>query len=527
MNEICLLTSLELRSAYGINKFLHTRNKREKQRQGLIFGAYLLVALIIVFYVGALVFALCSLGLGDIVPSYLGAVAALLVLVFGIFTVGNTLFGKRGYDILFSMPIKTSSVVISRLAAIYIEDLILSGGVMLTGAVVFGIMQKPSPLFYIMALVGAILLPIIPLAVSVLFGTLVMLLSSKIKHKSIVQALFMLAVVVGVLLLSFGFQNAPERVSEEYLISIAESTQDMLARLYLPAVWLGEAMSGTSPWGLVWLFLLSCLLGAACILLSERFFHGVVRKLSSVTARRDFKMAEISERGLLKTLYVREARRYFSSGIYVTNTIIGPILGCIASIALCVVGIEKIEGALPEGISVASFLPFAVSAVFCMMTTTSVAISMEGKHFWAVKSMPVPTKVLLDSKILLNLSLMLPFYIVSEVFLIVALKPDWLSLLWLLLIPALLAIFSAVFGIFVNLKLHSFDWEREEQAVKQSGSAMLGGFAGALTALVLGALIFAVPERWESLARAVECALLAVLTLVLYRSNNKVKLEEL
>lgn len=81
-------------------------------------------------------------------------------------------------------------------------------------------------------------------------------------------------------------------------------------------------------------------------------------------------------------------------------------------------GMDGIGQMLPLPVDVPGLIPFRVGGVFCMMTAASVSVSMEGNRFWIVKTLPIPTKTILDAKILMNLLLMLPFYLISEVFLI-------------------------------------------------------------------------------------------------------------
>ncbi len=256
-------------------------------------------------------------------------------------------------------------------------------------------------------------------------------------------------------------------------------------------------------------------------------FNTIAGKLLNFTAKHNYKISKMQSRGLIKSLYIRELKRYFASSIYVTNTVIGPILGTIASVSICFIDIDTVKMSLPLNVNVNSIAPFVFSAIFTMMTTTSVSISMEGKQFWVVKSLPIPAKALLDSKVLLNLSLMLPFYTVSQVALCIALKPNAVQLIWQILVPILIMLFVTVFGITVNLKFHSFDWEKEETVVKQSLPAALGGFAGFFLCIILGAVVFAVPSDYENLAKAVICLVLLTVTAALYKNNIRKNLAEL
>ncbi len=527
MSEIRTLLFLELRSLYSINKYLYTKDRKAKKRYQLLSIAWIYLICMVFFYVGGMVYGMCNLGLSDIVLAYLVVLASLLILAFGIFKAGNRIFGQKGYDILASMPLKSSSIVISRFLSLYVEDLIFSLIIMLPGITVYCCCQKPDLVFYLFAVIGTVFIPAIPLVISTLFGTIVFAISARMKSKSMVQTVLMVALVVGVMLGSFSMGGVSENFTLEQLSDFAQTIGDSFERIYPPAMWFNTALIKSSALSIALFVIASAVLMAVTIIIVCINFHSIVSRLLNITAKHNYKIGTMESRGLLKSLYFREAKRYFSSSIYVTNTIIGPIMGTIMSVALCIVGMDAIKGYLPDGIDVNGFLPFVIAAVFCMMTTTSTAISMEGKQFWIVKSMPIPTKTLLDSKILLNLSLMLPFYILSEIALVIAVRPDIIELMWLLVIPAALMIFSVVFGITVNLKFHSFDWEKEETVVKQSLPAMLGGFAGMLISMLFGGVLFLIPIQYGNIAKLCICVLLLVCTVYLYNKNNTKNLIDL
>ena len=162
-----------------------------------------------------------------------------------------------------------------------------------------------------------------------------------------------------------------------------------------------------------------------------------------------------------------------------------------------------------------------------MMPTTCSSISLEGKQWWIVKSLPIQTKDLFDSKILLNLSLIAPAYVIAELVLIFALKPVALELIWLLFIPVLMICFSSVFGITMNIKFPLFQWENEVAVVKQSASAFFGGIVGFLLVLLCMVPVLAVPAEYSMWVKLGVCSIVGVMTVVLYRTNNKVNLQDI
>ncbi len=519
MREIRTLLPLELLSLYGFNKFRHTKDKKEKNRYKMLFVVWLFLIGMVFAYVGALVYALCQLGLSAIAPAYLTVIASLLILMFGIFSAGHRIFAPKGYDILASLPVKPSAIVISRFLSLYLEDLVLALVIMLPGTAVYGFCCRPGFLYYLFSLLSTVCIPAIPLVISTAIGTLITSISSRMKSKSLVQTILSVLLVVGVLTVSFRMESAASNFSPEAFAALVQHIGDLLGRIYLPAIWMGNAMLHGSVGNLALFTFVSLATAVLTVWIVAKCYRRVQQHLHSFAASHDYKISTLESRSLHKALLVREAKRYFSSSIYVTNTIIGPILGAVMAVSIWVVGLDTVQTALP-GIDLSCLLPFAFAAVFCMMTTSSTAISMEGKHFWVIKSLPIPTKAWLDSKILLNLLLMLPFYAISAVALALAAKPDFLQLIWLLLIPAVIIVFSVVFGITVNLKLHSFDWDKEETIVKQSASAALGGFSGLLIAFLLGVLVFLTPAPYADAVKAVICLVLLALTMLLYQKNN-------
>lgn len=523
MSEIKTLLLLELRSFYGINKFIHTKDLKHKKRYKSLSIIWILLIAMIFTYVGGLVFGLCSIGLDGIVPAYLTVLASVLIVFFGMFSAGNRIFSQKGYDVLVSLPLKPSSLVISRFLGLYIADFVLALVIMLPGIAVYGYLIKPDFLFYLSAFVALLFVPAIPLVISTLLGTVITAISSRMKKKSAVQSLLSVALVIGIMMTSFSMEN----VTEEQFENFVKLVGGLLGKVYPPALWVNSALIESKIFSLLLFLAVSVSAVVLTVFVVTGNFNSIQNKLRNFTAKHDYKITKMQSRGMTRALYIKEAKRYFSSSIYVTNTIVGPIMGAIMSVALCFIGVDKIIGSLPIKIDIVGLLPFAFSAVFCMMTTTSVSVSMEGKQFWVIKSLPVPTKALLDSKILLNLSLMLPFFAISQIALCIALKPTLIELLWQFSIPLSTILFVVVFGITVNLKFHSFDWEKEETVVKQSLPAALGGFAGFFVSIVLGVAIFFIPAQYSNIAKLVICLLLLRITATLYKNNNKINLAKL
>lgn len=524
IRQIKLLLALEMGNFWGINVLRHSKDPKQRRKVFVMLPIWVLLGLLVVSYTAGLAFALITMGMSQVVPAYLALLGSLLVLAFGILKAGNMIFSTKGYDMLCALPVKPEAIVISRFGQMYLSDLGLTALVMVPGLAVYAVFQRPGVSFYGMGLLGLLLVPVLPLVISTMLGTLVSAIASRMRKKSLVQTVLSVGIVLAVMLSSLSLEGMDQEPTLEMMTNMAAMVGELIARVYPPVVWLGEAMVQGNVAAFACFAGVS--LGAFAVLMAviSRYFHGICRRLNATTARHDFRMQTLKTSSPLKALLQKGWKQYLASSVYVTNTIIGPIFAAVASAALLITGVDSFAGILPVEVDLTCLIPVLIAAVCTMMTTSSVAVSMEGKQLWLIQSLPIPTKTILDAKILLNLSLIAPFYLASQILLTLALKPDALELVWQLLMPAAIILFAVVAGISVDLRFGSVHWQKEETVVKQSVSAMLGGFAGPLAAILCAAVELLIPGM---LTKVMLLAAMLLMTMLLYRRNNRTMLQRL
>ena len=162
-----------------------------------------------------------------------------------------------------------------------------------------------------------------------------------------------------------------------------------------------------------------------------------------------------------------------------------------------------------------------------MMNTTSTSVSMEGKEWWILKSLPLPPKMILDSKLCFNLLLIAPFYLISQVFLGIALRGVAVEIFWSVIIMTLFILCSCVGGLTANLKFPKMEWDSEVVVVKQSASSAVGGLPGTLGALFCGGIVMVIPAALTHVFRGVIVLILIILASFLYRKNIRTDLRQI
>ena len=520
--SVWLLSRLQLCNLFRFNEVRYTKDSAMKKRAVLLGVAWLMVLVILVGYVVALSVGLAMLGLADIIPVYLYTLMSVIILFLSFFKAGNILFSQKSYEMLIPLPVTKTAIIVSRFVTMYVTNLLAGFLVMLPGMVVYGIYVKPGISFYLVALIGTLFLPLLPLTISSMVGALITAAASRMKHKSLGETLLMVLVIVIALGGSMLWGEQAEQMDRENFQNLAVILRGAIGSIYPPAIWFANALNGDMA-ALGWLVMVSVLCFVLFALVVGRFFSQICAALNATVARNNYRMEKLQTSSLLKTLWKKEWKRYFSSSAYVTNTIVGYVLAVVLAATMLVVGVEKMvaEIGIAGGEEVVySVLPFLIAVMFGISTTSACAISIEGKNRWILQTLPVPNKAIMDSKLLLNLSIAAPFYVIIEVLLWIALQPDWVNGLLLLLIPAVYICFLAVVGLAVNLAFPVYQWENEVQVVKQSMAVlftMLIGMAGGIIpAVCVG--VFHTFAEWISLGAVV---VLVFVSLLLYKRISR------
>ena len=531
LKQLAAMIKVQLLNLYGINVYRNLKDPKEKRKKFWLGIAYAFVALVMMFYVGAMSFGYVSIGLADILPAYLIMLVSLIILMFSIFKAGNTIFQRNSYDILASLPVKNSSIVISRFIRLYVENLLLALGAMVPAIVVYGVLVKPAWAFYVIGMIVAFFIPLLPITISVFVGVLILAVSSRSKHKNLVSILLSIILVIGLMVGGMQLSTLEENIDIEALQSMLYVILDLINSIYPPAVWLGNAMLAGD-----FLLCLGCVcvgmvVFAIVIWLVSANYNWISAGLYSTSAKHDYQMEILEKSHMLGALYKREFKRYFASSVYVTNTIVSPIMGLLFAGGMLFVGPEQLEGMATEFyaesgmmLQVRNMLPMALAMIFCMMPLTAVSISMEGKQWWIVKSLPIRAKDLLDSKLLMNLSVLSPFYLLSVILVSIGQRVSLMEFVWILLVPLVAMLFACVFGQTVNLKLPVFDWENEVSVVKQSASMFIGGIVPFFVMMGLTLGVMMVPAQYINVCMLLFCLVVGAVTIVLYQKNSRVDL---
>jgi len=487
MINIWRLTKLQLLASFGLNKALHTKDVKERRKSlllsiGILVGV-LMIAVVSFGYSFMMALAFEQMGRLDLLLAIMMAVTSIVGFFTTIYKASGVLFSYTDYDLVMSLPIKTSHVVASRILQLYMLNLFFTLMVMLPAGAVYAIKVNPGALYYLFFLMTLLFIPLLPIIAATIIGSFISWISSRFKASRMISLVLTFAVIIALMVGSFTLNGNEQQVLADMGTGLAE----LIFKLYPLAAMYVDAVCSYRIGSLllfIALSVLSFIIFAAVLATKYKAIH---TGLMTSHASSKYIMKPLEASSPFRALYKKELRRYFSSSIYVLNTSIGMILLLVMSIALLFVSSEKL-GELVEIPQLSHYLstlaPIVVSLFVTLSCTTSSSISLEGNHLWILKSSPVLKQTILLSKVAVNLTITLPILAVSCVLMMVSLRTGWIESLLLLVIPVIYACYSAVMGVIVNLKLPKLEWTSEVTVIKQSAAVLVSMLIGIVSLLV-------------------------------------------
>ena len=452
-------------------------NSRKKAATGV--GAMVLIAFLGLylsgFYSFMLMEALSPAHMESLVFIFMGMGALVGGLLFTAFAVKGVVFGGRDNDLLLSMPVSTTALMASRVAAIYLENLLFAFFVLAPAGAVCAVMTQSgvgrSVLFWVRLIVAVLALPLLDTALSVLFGALVAFLSARVSKGALGQNIVMALYLAAVFWFSFNLNGMMEELTANAM-GVKESLS-----WAAPMLWMADGIMG--DWLGLLAFALCCAVPFALVVFGlGKVYRQAVTAFAARSARNDYKLSAQAASGQKKALLAKEARRFFGTPMYFWNAGLGLIMMLAAGVAALVMQndlrefIGLLGGALPV-------MPMAALVMgFCLSMTAIAApsISLEGKYLWILREAPVGEGALLWIKTGFQLLLSVPCTVIAGVCLAAALELSPLDGAALLLLTLLFDLAHAAFGMLVGLAFPKLDAVNETVVVKQSLAVMLGIF---------------------------------------------------
>lgn len=463
------------------------KNRRRSPTQTVLFLLLFAVLMgLVCFLFGGMAWLLGSASAAAGAGFFYFLIFSLLAVVLGTFgSVFNTYSGlylSKDNDLLLSLPIPVSVIMISRLLGVYLMGVLYAAAVMAPAILMYQITGG----FSLPALLGSlwlfILVTLLVFILSCGLGYLVALLSRRLKNKSFF--------VVLLSLLFIGIYFFAVSKMQTFLLKMAEQTGEIAAKVKAsayPLYLFGRVGEGDLLAALFYTLVVCALLFLTLWLISRSFL--AIATTPQAHARAGAVKREDRAGSVPGALFRKEVGRFLASPIYILNCGLGVLLLPVAGVFLLIRGSALAAGwesIMGEG---AGGLQALACAAVCMMATmidtAAPSVSLEGKNLWLVQSLPVRPFAVLRAKLRLQLVLSaVPALFVAVVS--AAVFPGSIPERLLSVVLSLLCVtLFALFDLWVGLLRANLTYTNEIVPIKQSMAVFLALFGGWGYALLL------------------------------------------
>ena len=467
----------------GMNIFrVNTKKKNGISKMLLpIFLAFVLMGMMF-FYSKEVFDVLEPVDLGYVVLTIFLILTAFLTLIEGIYKSGNLLFNCKDDNLLLSLPIKKGVVLFIRIFKFYVFELMYNSIFLLPSIVVYALNTNVSFTFYLVSIIGLLLFPIIPILLSCIIGSIIMVLSSRFKKRTYVQTILTILFLLGVMYFSYNMNGFINNLADT-----ATSINEIITRIYYPAGAYIELVTNFSALKLLEFIGIHVVLSIVTIFLISKVYLNINTQVKSIKVKKQRGNSEykIKARKPIFALMKKEFSRFINSTVFVANAGFGLILFILGCIAITIKYDDLVQAIASSGASldiIKQFIPIALFGFICfssfMTSITSSMISLEGKSINVLKSLPIKPYTIVKAKVLTAVLIMVPCLLIGDLILIIKFGFDIVSTILVLLVTILAPLLAETIGIIVNLKYPKMDGNNDTETVKQSMSPAICVFLG-------------------------------------------------
>ena len=473
--------------------FFNRKKGKKRTKVGIAFFSLLYLGLfgLLGFMFFILARALCepltTIGLGWLYFSLISLLAVALGVFGSVFNTYASLYQAKDNDLLLSMPISPSKILLMRLLGVYLMGLLYECIVMIPGLVVWFLWGSVPFLGVVFSLLIPFVLSFFILTLSCILGWAVALVSSKLRHKSLVSVVLSLAFIGGYYYVYFqAYQILAGILANAG--SIAKGIKNYLYPMYH----MGLAAEGSAMSMFVFTGMIALLFATVCYVLSKTFIRLATSNKGSakIVYRERLSKVGSGDSALLR----KEFRRFTGSANYMLNCGLGILFMLIAAVALLIKG-DLLMQFLPFfSEKTEEIMPLLLTAGLCMIASmsdiTAPSVSLEGKTLWLVQVLPISPWQVLKAKMKLHLFLTIPPAAVLTVCACMVLKPEAHYIVIISITVLAFIVTMALLGLTMNLKAPNLKWTNEIVPIKQSFSvtaALLGGWG---IVIIFGGLYF-------------------------------------
>lgn len=411
--------------------------------------------------------------------------AMFLCFIGSVFTAQQQIYESKDNQMLISMPIKPGQILLSRIFAIAIFNMIYALPFFTGSAIgycIYSVSMGPIQLIpLLILLISYVSMIVFITMLTSLLAWGVSIIMSKITNKTLISTVLYMVFFAIYFYAIFNLDNLGEAIEKN-----ADKLSSGIMTFARPIYYMGASVVEQNIL-FVAAFLVSLLIPAFLmyIVIKKSFFKILLHENKSKNKMLKHSDKDFNSHSAFIALLQKEIARFLRTPMYFLSY--GTSIFFVAMmLAYLFIKKDKFEDVVEflsiYGVSSTKALPAIFSMLLYQFVSsgavlTSASINMEGKNIWIIKSLPIKTIDIMLAKGLVPVIILLPIFEVESLLLIFLFKISGSAMILLLLMPIFTMIFFSMFGLYINLNHFKLDWLSENEAFKRAGGPTIASFS--------------------------------------------------
>lgn len=531
MSNLFILVKTNLRESLDTRQFKENRGKTISFLTLLIIVG--VVAVVLSSFYNLSFVMICLEGELDPVHSTaaIGGIASFLVLFTSVVR-AKSIYVSKDYEMLRSMPLKKSEIVGSKIIGMYLIELLYTAVLMLPNGVIAAVFSG-NILYFLSSIVITLLIPGLPIIIGCVLGIFVALIADRTKIGNFLSIIFYIAFFALIFAGSFYMGGGiGSGIVDEVTGEVSFTGFGAFEYLNPTLLFVEYAFTKNPLWYLAFIGTNAVALAVAVAFIAK-MFDIVYAVANSAASSVKYVKKELQQKGLFSTLFRHEIKRYFSSRLYCINTMVSGIcaVALIVFMGFSFSGFEDVE--MGQWLSEYAFAgTLVIIFAIGIATPASISISMEGRNFWLIKTLPINYKTLVRVKLCMSELILGIFSVVASILCIVFCKPNAVVSVLIVATPLFYIWGASCTGLLINLNYYKLKWINEQEVVKNSAAVIISmlvdfGLTIVFVGLtVLSAIVNAVLAAAVLAVLNIGFAVVAYILLMLFAEEKIRKIED-
>ncbi|NLB78407.1 MAG: hypothetical protein GX796_06065 [Clostridiaceae bacterium] len=510
MRKFISLLKLQINARYGLsNLFYNIKSDKKALWKSIGMGLVILIAMAEI--IGIYTFMMLQLyrgGLGlnapQVVLTMAAVVSGIIVLIFGIFYILSTVFLAKDTELLTSLPLPQGSVFLSKFVLVLLGEYPFAFFLMIPPVIIYGIGQNMGVIYYLLAIICTLFIPLVPLVISSLLSLFLMNIVGRSRHRDLITIIGSIILLVGIFLGQNYLISQMPGNEQELLMELLKSSNAMIefmGRAFPPAIWITKILSGTfneSMINLAKLLIVSLgAFGMVYFIASFIYQRGATAQFETGATTGKTKLSYKGTSQIL-TIFKIEWLTILRTPIYAMNSLVmvfmAPLLMMLPMFGGNLANdpdIQFLYQLIEKGQST-PLLPLIVAglitAVVLINPAVSSTFSREGKNIWILKNIPVKPQIQVYGKLLAGYSISFIAAVLSAFMAMLSFRIPFISTVMAVILSAVALVPISAVGIYIDLKRPKLIWNNPQEAIKQNFNVVIAMLLGFVLVSVFAAI---------------------------------------